>query len=376
MKPSFIAALGGAPAFIPDTYPGVQPSSFAKWTAALARGAANPARIVFNGDSNLSGEGAGGGALGFNGAALLGIPDQFAMLAGHKHESIFGDQNVTTAATVTAWDTRVTLGTGWTMDTAPSTFGGRFYIAPAGSAGTLTFASGEQWDKAVIWYPKVASANTALEIYVDGVLNTTINQVGANLFGSTTITTTLGVHTIGFKVGATGQGFLTGIVFSDTSSATPITLKGGWCAARMASMNDTGGAWKNRPALLSLAPDFITLYCSINDLRDGMAAATYQTAIDGYVAALSGQANGCLILGYPPNHANWATLAGPYATALSTVATARGWGFWDSRNVFGADNAAADALGYRFDNDHPSLAGHQAFATRYLARLRAWGMSI
>ena len=358
------------------SFTNIAPSSFALWSAALARGAASPARHAVNGDSNLSGEGAGGGALGFDGAALLGIPDQIALLAGHRHESIFGDQNVTTATSVATWDTRVTLGTGWAADAAPSTFGGRFYVAPAASAGTMTFAPSEQWDTAVIWYPKVSTAATALEIYVDGVLNTTINQTGANLFGSTTISTTLGTHTIGFKNGTTGQAFVQGVEFRNSTSATPTTLKGGWCAIRFTSLNDTSAAWKNRSSLVALAPDFITVYCSINDIRDGLAVATYQSQVDQYVLAMRTQANGCLVLGYPPNHANWPTLGESYATALKTVATSRGWGFYDSRNVFGADNAAAAAKGYRFDDSHPSLAGHQAFAAGYVSQLRTWGMSI
>ena len=357
-----------------EAYASVIPASLSKWAAAKARGAASPARFAINGDSNLSGEGAGGGALGFDGAALLGMADVMSANLGFRHESIFGDQNVTTATSVATWDTRVTLGSGWAMDAAPSTYGGRFYIAPAASTGTLTFAPSEMWDKAVIWTPRVSTAATALEVYVDGVLNTTINQSGVNGFFSTTVTTTLGTHTIGFKNGTTGQAFITGIEFANSTSATPVALKGGWCAVRFTSLNDNSSPWKNRAALTSIAPDFIVVYCSINDIRDGLAVATYQSQVDNYVLGMRGFADGVLCLGYPPNHANWPTLGEQYATALKTVASSRGWGFYDSRNVFGADNAAAAAKGFRFDDSHPSLSGHVAFGNALAAKLIAWGI--
>jgi lysophospholipase L1-like esterase len=156
----------------------------------------------------------------------------------------------------------------------------------------------------------------------------------------------------------------------------PITLRGGWGSARIAQMNDFSGG-RNGDGAKFLAPDFYTLYCSINDIADGTATATYQAAVNNIAAQISPISNGCLVLGYPlAGSANWGTLSAPYANALKTVATNNGWGFYDSRNVFGPDNATASARGYRFDDRHPSAAGHAAFAAGYLAQLRAWGMSI
>ena len=61
--------------------------SLTKWNAAKARGASNPARFMFIGDSNIVGEGTGSGTRGLTGAAATALPGKFATLASFQYQS-------------------------------------------------------------------------------------------------------------------------------------------------------------------------------------------------------------------------------------------------------------------------------------------------
>ncbi|RKL14084.1 hypothetical protein BFJ72_g15390, partial [Fusarium proliferatum] len=95
--------------------------STAKWQAAKARGATNPARLAIVGDSNVAGQGSGTGADGLVGAATTSLARRFMVKKGVRTDSFFGEQNVTLANTgLASYDPRITLGTGWAPDSTVS----------------------------------------------------------------------------------------------------------------------------------------------------------------------------------------------------------------------------------------------------------------
>lgn len=350
--------------------------SLVKWNAAKARGAANPARFAFLGDSNVAGQGSGSGTANLTGAALTSMARKFAALAGFNTASFFGDQNtalIPVAANV--YDSRLALGTGWAADsTASGIFGGRFFKSVAGPSGRLGFAPGVSFTKFRLWYPTLSGLNTAVTVYVDGTLVDTFSQDGTTAFLYKDYTVSAGTHTIEIGAGATGSAFVAGIETFD-GATTPKLLQGGWCGAKAADLNSAANPWNNRPGLVTLAPDFSLVYCTINDATGGTAGDAYYTNIEGLVAALSAVSDGCLCVGYPANNA--AVLNGGYesfARILKAIAADYGWFFYDCRRDLGRSYARATAKGYVYDTVHPNLAGHNAVAAGLYSFLSGAGL--
>lgn len=338
-----------------------------RWNAAKVRGAANPAKVMWYGDSNVACEGAGTGAAGLNGAALLGFASQFAQLSGYNYASVFGDQN-TRAAGVTpgVYDPRLAMGSAWVADSAPSTFGGCFLTAPPGASGQMVFTPGIVFDRLTIYAPRASSGTTGMGVYIDGQLIDTLSLNGPDAFITKTYPTTSGLHTVAFAAGASQTSWVAGIVPWSSAAGVPINLRGGWCAASSYDLNATSQPWSPLNAAKALSPDFASVYLTINDATASVALGAYRANIEAIVSSLALTADGCLMVGYPGASANTTGgLLDDYATALIQIANDYGWGFYDSRRVFGGSNARASSKGYRFDNDHPNLSGHVAVATDY-----------
>jgi hypothetical protein len=357
----------------PNRTPGV-----ARWNAARNAALISPLHL-FVGDSNVAGEGSGGGVLGLDAAALTGMANQFATLAGHRCDALYGDQNTFTGTIPPAqYDPgRISLGAGWVVDPGGITIlGGRYYSAPAASAGALSFASATPCDTMDLRYIQTVGANTAAVVRIDGNIVDTIDQTGANAWALKTYTgLALGVHTLTVTPGATGVCRVTSVEPRVAASVQPRTIKGGICSGAAADMNLATNPWSNRNAAVALAPKFTTYYATINNLVAGTVVDTYRTAVDGFVAALNAAgSDGCLVMGFPSTGAGTTNgLADSYANALRGVAQDYGWGYFDGRNPLGSSNVGATYKGLRFDNNHPNLAGHVAFATAYYNWLRDKG---
>ena len=366
--PTILGSLNASATWAPP--PGLV---FSKWGAAKARSSANPARFMLNGDSNTVGEGSGSGAIGLDGARALGMMRQFCTTARFLDAGMFGEQNVSTGAEAPAvYDPRIALGTGWVVDTAPGTFGGRFLTAPGGSAGSLTFSPGVTCTSIDFWYPQAASANTAIVVMIDGLQVDTFNQAGASAYLKRSYTVTPGVHNISVSGGATGTLFVSGFVVYNGGSA--VGLHGGWCAGKTADMGGVSNPWSNQNAAVALQPDFVMYYCTINDSKVPTALATVYSQVEAYVSALSPIADGVLVTGYPSSTAGTTSgVLDQYANALRRIANDYGWAYYDARAVLKSSNTGALNAGLRYDNDHPNLTGHQLYANSIYAKLASVG---
>jgi hypothetical protein len=255
-----------------------------------------------------------------------------------------------------------------------SILGGRYYTAPGGSAGALSFTSATPCDTVDVRYIQTVGANTATVVRIDGNVVDTIDQTGSNAWALKTYSVTMGVHTVTVTPGATGVCRVTSIEPRVALSTQPRTIKAGICSGAIADFNLATNPWSNRNAAVALAPKFTTLYATINDLVAGTAIATYRTAVEGFAGALSAVSDGCLVMGYPSTGAGTTSgLADTYADALRGIAQDVGWGYYDGRAVLGSSNAGAVTRGFRFDNNHPNLAGHTRFGQAYFAWLRDKG---
>jgi hypothetical protein len=349
------------------------PGSFSKWQTAKARGSTAPARMAFIGDSNVVGEGSGSGTRGLTGAIATSPARALATLLGYRTDHFFGDQNVTIAPTpvnYNTYDSRVTLGTGWAPDAgAPNTLGGRFFIAPGGSAGKLRFTPANNVTKFRFWYPVTGSLNSAFTVGVDGTTVDTFSEAGTNAYLDREYSVTSGAHYIELGVGATGSGYVGGVETFD-GTATPSLLQLGQCGVIASNLNDNSNPWSPKQALALLAPDYAIVYCTIVDTESATSLSSYIADMEGLVATLSATADGCLVVGFPSSGVGTTNgYLNEMAILLRNLAQDYGWSFIDLRPQLGHSNTRAGTLGVKYDTKHPNAAGATAIANQLYAVL-------
>lgn len=334
-----------------------------RWSAAIARGAPNIARIFVVGDSTCTGEGGGTGTGNMTNARINSWPVVMAAAKGWQDASLIGDQNITVAATtLPVYDPRVTFGTGWASDAGISTIGGRFLTASAGAVGSLTFTPGKNVTKIRIWYPQTASANTAMVVKANGNTLGTINQTGSNALASVTYTIAKTAPTIAISIGATGTGFVQGIECWDDTNPAPSLLVGGICGAVMSDIAAVSAAWSELNAISTYATDAVILNCTVNDINAGVGPnGTYANLalINNAVVAAGGDVIN--VVGNPSNSANYSALAPLHHHMLKSNALSYGGAFSDPIGLFGYWDLA-NARGLMYDANHPSAAGYAALA--------------
>lgn len=356
-------------------YPSIK-GNVDKWVTARARGSANPARFMAMGDSNLAGVGQGTGPLNLTGAALVNMARLTANLMGWRSENVLGDQNVgggAPAVALNVYNPQTALGTGWSQ--AGATFGGEFIVGAAGAAGRFGYTPATSIRAFNLYYAISASGNTAVTVYVDGVLVDTFSAVGANGFGQKSYTVTPGIHLLEVGAGATGSANIIGFETFD-NSATPTFINGAAGSATMAIINTVTAPFSYANVSVSLVPDLVWLYATINDSGTGTTEANYYTAVETFVARYP-SANGILTAGYPSSTNSAATsgVLDTYATTLQKIATDYGWSFFDFRQVFGGSNVKTQALGYYYDVSHPNAAGAVAASAAFRNFLVSLGVT-
>ncbi len=377
-----VASLGGGVAVI-NQYRATPPASIAKWTSAKTRGGANPAKFLTVGDSNMVGEGSGTGTAGLNGAKFTGMGSKLFEFRSYQQGSLMGDSNVTFAAgspTVPIYDPRVTFGTGWASDGSLSgILGGRFITIPSASiagSGRLRLTPTTEFDTFTLYWPQAGAANTAVQVYLDGNLIDTLNQTGATALQSKTYNVALGTHYI--EIGATGTGtaYIQNIIYSNSTTSAPLGIVAGACGMLAGTLNTAVWSALGQETT-RIAPDFVMYQLTINDLNANTAVNTYRSQVEAFVKIASVTADGVLCVGYP-SATNLTSVEGAlidqYVDKLGSIAQDYGWGVIDLRAVFGGSNSLANTRGYRFNDSHPSAAGHIAVANYTNALLASWGI--
>ena len=111
-----------------------------------------------------------------------------------------------------AYDNRFSLGTGWTVSNSgtSASLGGAFLIA-TGTTSSSTFTPTHPVDTFVVWYPTTPSFGGTLNYNIDGGSNTGIAQNGTTSYSHTTVSTTLGFHTIDFNYGSGSNAWVSAI---------------------------------------------------------------------------------------------------------------------------------------------------------------------
>lgn len=340
--------------------------SLAKWNAAKARGATNPARLAIIGDSNVAGYGSATGTAGLTGAVSTSLARRFLTKKGIRSDCFFGDQNIaSTPVSLPVYDPRITLGSGWAPDgTDSQIFGGRHIKGAATPSGRLRFSASGSVNKFRVWYPTLSGLNQQVGVYIDGTLVDTINQDSAASLASKDYAVASGTHYIEFGATGAGDSFITGVETFD-GTATPVALVGGYCGSRAVDLAASAQPWNHDPMVKTIKPDFTIVICTINDTTASTDPGAWYTNMEKVVKGASATSDGCLCVGFVPN--NNAALGGIYSydskmLALRSLAADYGWHFFDLRSAVGGSWARENDRGLAYDNLHPNATGAEAIA--------------
>jgi len=342
------------------------------WRRAVAgaRAGIAPALVAYSGDSKVTGQGAGTGASGVTGARSKSAPAQITAILNQRFhkasmDSWAGDQNVSTVVGYTGQPTSgagynlydpslvAAGGTAWNPDSAPSTFGGRFWIGTSGGTGTLSMTpAAAAVDTVVLGFARTASSSTAVPVTINGVAKAAVNtQSGANDAALTTYTgVTSGAITLGGPTG--GQAFFIGGYAYQSANPGIVMMQGGQCGQRLGQMVASANGSSTLRATLAFSPKLNILKVLTNDVVGATSVGTFTTQLVAWVTAVQAAGSDALFIADFPG-ADTKFTDGTYSAlyaAMVSVANTYSVNVLYLPAIFGVDYAAISAAGYTYDS--------------------------
>ena len=344
------------------------------WSAAVRtmQAGGREARLLCIGDSVTQGFGAVSGGWTPNGRAGA-WPERLAVLMSGRGlpawaASVAGAGTADAAAGgYPAYDPRVTLGAGWSVN-ALTGMGGKLFSGAAGSGGGWSFQPDATADRFDLW----AVTNTALGVLTvetDGVVRATIATTKAAGMEIATVAfpETGGPVTVRWASG--GAVFVAGGVAWRSDAKRARVINAGWGGSKVSDWITTDQPYRAYGALPVAAPDLTVIGLTINDWNAGTAPATYKAQLGALVDRAAATGDVLLMTGCPSDPAQGKA---PYATqdaihdAVFEVAAAKGLAApIDGAALFGG----AFAGGLMFDAVHPNAAGQARIAEAVRARV-------
>lgn len=349
-----------------------------RWRAAMARVRAGTGRgrLLTCGDSTSMGAGAGsGGTLNENGAYPKAWPQALAGMSGaitgvpFSSKAIMGNQAA--AVAYGTYDTRVTLGTGWSG--TQGSLGGNMFKFTAGVAGTLSFTPVGTFDTILVYYVQTGPGATGtMAVNVDGgaTIQTLTAANAVATYAVATLSVTLATHTINFVASNLGDFFLGGVIAYNSTAVAVDFVQAGFAGATASNFVGTTNVWSPQNVITSLAPDLTIIELTVNDSNNGTALATYQANMQAIIA--SAQVSGDVILMTGPPSSTTAATNGTldqYIAVLDALAVANGCVLIDTKARWGSYAAINPIMAY-FDSLHPGAVAYQDMAQSILNVLR------
>jgi lysophospholipase L1-like esterase len=355
-------------------YSASQPCDLTKLNAAKIRG---QVRLLFIGDSNTVGQGSGTGSLATINSRFAGFASLALDSLGYHNQSMWADGNVpVNSITLPQYDSRVVFGAGWASD-AGGSIGGNWLNVPSSvvaNSGKFKLTPANPFDSFEVFYPVSSYGNNSVRIYVDGTLIDTVNQNQAPGFVKKSYSVARGNHYIEVQGVGSGQVYLNGIIVKDSQNAKGVGIISGHCGGKV-SDTITTAPYQALDALTTIAPDFVIYMMTVNDCNSGTALNTYRDNLETFLRTATQTANGVLVVGFPSNSSNTnGALLDQYATKLKELAADYGWGFVDTRELFGSSWTRANSLSMANDANHPNTSGHTQLASYLTTYLQTTGL--
>jgi lysophospholipase L1-like esterase len=337
------------------------------WTAAKARALSGkgPAKLFCIGDSTTYGRGASGSQ--FAACRAGSYPVSLAAILNARGLPSNADNFVCTSSasgTVT-YDPRVVENTGW-VETQQSLGSAFFYNDTSTNALALTPVGA--FDTMVVTYLR-KTASGSVTVNVDGGATlATINTAGTNLtYASTTVSCTLGTHTINIAPTATGTDHYIHTVQCYSSAAPGVCVFNFGQNGALCANFDVAGGFGALAALAYYAPDLCIIELTINDsYLDVTPLATYTNELTAIVASALTTSDVVLGVGNPYSGppADYASYVGAvYGIAtefnLPLVDISRRWQSYATMNPL---------MAY-YDGFHPTSQGYYDKALAYASKI-------
>ena len=365
-----IPAFGATSAdgdLLPSGFHNFTGSNLSNWHAALAaqqRGSSN-AVIGCLGDSTVVGQGATNHELRSN-AKSMSWPTQLAKLIPNgSWSSVWGDNNVTAAASdFHEFDSRLNRS-GWAIDNTQGsgTLCGGFFRGNPG-AGPYSFNPTNKIDTVEVWYAQSpGSGHFTIDVGGKAPL-ATIDCEGLEDFLKATVTFPLGLHTVNLRPAATGKHdiYLAGLRAFNSGTKEVSVYNLGGCRWGSADFVVSIFPWNTLPAVTALSPNLMIFQAGIiNDWDDNIALSSVTSNMKTVIDALKlVDCDVILMSGAPSEPGVFATYAtqAAYVENMRSLAYAANVPFIDVRGLWGNAwnrSAMADAL-------HPNGLGYELIA--------------
>lgn len=333
-----------------------------KAVASVRQGDAN-ATVLCIGDSTTAGYGAGG--TGWSGAKARATPKVLADIltaAGIRAgvASFIGSQNVGDANLAT-YDPRLSFGAGWSEFAAQLALGGRL-LQNSTTTNPIAFTPAGQFDKIDVWYNTYPGLGS-FTVNVDGSATlATIDQNGGADLKKTTLTTTLGTHTVNLAR-ASGLAFIFGVVAYNSAEKEVSILNAGSSGSTSSDLVAAGDPYQYFPAISKIAPALSIINIGVNDWDIGAPVDTYSSNVQSLVTQC--KLSGDVVLVVPPPSATAAASAdtqSQFRAALKSLGAANNVPVVDLSSRW-TSQASALAHGFYVDDLHPAGVGYADIAS-------------
>ncbi|MEJ8404150.1 SGNH/GDSL hydrolase family protein [Brevundimonas vesicularis] len=344
------------------------------WSAAVRtmQAGGREARLLCIGDSVTQGYGAVSGGWTPNGRASAWPERLAAMMSGRglpaSAASVAGAGAADGASGgYSAYDPRVTMGAGWSVN-ALTGMGGKLFSGAASSTGVWSFQPDGPVDRFDLW----AVTNTALgvlTIETDGAVRATVNTTKAASMEVMTVAFPETAGPVSVRWASGGAVFIAGGVAWRSDVKRARVINAGWGGARIADWITTDQPYRAYGSIPAAAPDLSVVCLTINDWNAGTAVATYKAGLGTLVDRCLTTGDVLLMTGCPSDPAQGKATYAAQAVlrdAVFEVAATRGLTApIDGTALFGGSFGG----GLMFDSVHPNAAGQARIAEAVRARV-------
>lgn len=337
------------------------------WSSAVRQAIAGTAdaKVMFIGNSETAGEGAGETGSAHNNGRAHSYPSQIcdnhpnglSSLIERRH--IWGTGNYT-GPEFAIYAPECTVGAGW-ASTGSGRLGGPNMVNST-TTNDLSFAYPSGGFDTVDTYWIVSAGSGICSINIDGGTPVTSNLAGANTVRVVTVTGVgLGAHTVNISRSSGGGVNYLGHVLRNSGAKKIYAHNVGAGSSKAADWIANAAPWQAFPMINTLACHLYVICLGVNDWPV-TAEATYESQMQTLITQckLTGDV---LLVGAPQRSTNFAEQAA-FLVRLQNLALVNNLRApIDINAVFGGFTLA-NSLGWYFDSTHPNgTLGYPAWAT-------------
>ena len=219
-----------------------------------------------------------------------------------------------------------------------------------------------------MWTIRTPSNTGTLTWDVDGGAPTgSLLQTGANALITTTISPTLGTHTLNLTNPASAATAYFSAIVCYNSAVPAVDVINAGCATLTVGTSSTGLARSDTPyasasAITYIAPDLTIICCTINDANAATSPTTYAASMQSVITNCKLSGDVILLAGFESNfNAFPANNRALLLAQLQALAATNNCLYVTPDIVIGGWTSN-DALGLMYDNFHPTANGYQRLA--------------